>query len=101
MGKKLATVLAAVVATGHQGAVVQTAVAVQVTCGYSGQVYTRPSPPPATGPALTTATGAGQLLRRYINMLDTGHDSWKIFIHQVENIYHVDVLTLSRMCGIL
>ena len=52
MGKKLATVLAAVVATGHQGAVVQTAV--QVTCGYSGQVYTRPSPPPATGPALTT-----------------------------------------------
>ena len=27
---------------------------------YSGQVYTRPSPPPATGPALTTATGAGQ-----------------------------------------
>ena len=53
MGKKLATVLAAVVATGHQGAVVQTA-------GHSGQVYTRPSPPPATGPALTTATGAGQ-----------------------------------------
>ena len=49
MGKKLATVLAAVVATGHQGAVVQTGV--QVTCGCSGQVYTRPSPPPATGPA--------------------------------------------------
>ena len=97
MGKKLATVLAAVVATGHQGAVVQTGV--QLTCG---QVYTRPSPPPATGPALTTATGAGQhQAPAPINMLDPGHDPWKIFIHQVENIYHVDVLTLSRMCGIL
>ena len=50
MGKKLATVLAAVVATGHQGAVVQTAV--QVTGGYRGQVYTRPSPPRKGIPAI-------------------------------------------------
>ena len=55
MGKKLATVLAAVVATGHQGAVVQT-----------GDLWTQwtgvhpPQPAPCYWSCLTTATGAGQ-----------------------------------------
>ena len=43
MGKKLATVLAAVVATGHQGAVVQTAV--QVTCGTVDRCTPAPARP--------------------------------------------------------